>query len=161
MAKAKDRVADVKPYVKRAIQDEELRDNLRSAFATARDVYDELIGGRGVSGLAGKVASDKDIQDQLRSAIEDLRTAANRIQGREEHKGRNSTLLLAGITLGILFNPMTGPETRRWLKDKIFGEDGGLRVGGGGGGNSASREAIGQSRRTRAQRAAAFGGDAR
>ena len=74
MAKAKDRVADVKPYVQRAIQDEELRDNLRSAFATARDVYDELIGGRGVSGVASKVASDKDIQDQLRSAIEDLRS---------------------------------------------------------------------------------------
>ena len=136
MAKAKDRVADVKPYVKRAIQDEELRDNLRSAFATARDVYDELIGGRGVSGLAGKVASDKDIQDQLRSAIEDLRTAANRIQGREEHKGRNSTLLLAGITLGILFNPMTGPETRRWLKDKIFGEDEEFGYGSGSSGNS-------------------------
>jgi hypothetical protein len=137
MAKAKDRVADVKPYVKRAIQDEELRDNLRSAFATARDVYDELIGGRGVSGLAGKVAGDKDIQDQLRSAIEDLRTAANRIQGREEHKSRNSTLLLAGITLGILFNPMTGPETRRWLKDKIFGEDEEFGYGAGSGGNSS------------------------
>jgi hypothetical protein len=123
MAKAKDRVADVKPYVKRAIQDEELRDNLRSAFATARDVYDELMGGRGMTGVANKVASDKDIQDQLRSAIEDLRSAANRVQGREEHKARNTSLLLAGIALGILFNPMTGPETRRWLKDKIFGEN--------------------------------------
>jgi hypothetical protein len=38
MANAKDRVSDVKPYVKRAIQDEELRENLRSAYATARDV---------------------------------------------------------------------------------------------------------------------------
>ncbi len=123
MANAKDRVADVKPYVQRAMQDEELRDNLRSAFATARDVYDELIGGRGVTAVASKVASDKDIQDQLRSAIEDLRSAANRIQGKDEHKGRNSSLLLAGIVLGLLFNPMTGPETRRWLKDKIFGAD--------------------------------------
>ena len=133
MAKAKDRVADVKPYVQRAIQDEELRENLRSAFATARDVYDELIGGRGVSGVASKVASDKDIQDQLRSAIEDLRSAADRIQGKEEHKGRNSSLLLAGIVLGILFNPMTGPETRRWLKDKIFGEDEEFGYGGNSG----------------------------
>ena len=121
MPKAKDRVADVKPYVQRAIQDEELRDNLRSAFATARDVYDELIGGRGVTGLAGKVASDKDIQDQLRSAIEDLRTAAERIQGKEEHKGRNSLLLLAGIAIGILFNPMTGPSTRKFVSDRLFG----------------------------------------
>jgi hypothetical protein len=135
MPKAKDRVADVKPYIQRAIQDEELRENLRSAFATARDVYDELLGGRGMSGVASKVASDKDIQEQLRSAIEDLRTAADRIQGKEEHKARNTSLLLAGIALGILFNPMTGPETRRWLKDKIFGEDEDF---GYGGGNSAA-----------------------
>ena len=133
MAKAKDRVADVKPYVQRAIQDEELRDSLRSAFSTARDVYDELIGGRGVTGVANKVASDKEIQDQLRSAIDDLRSAANRIQGKEEHKGRNSSLLLAGIALGILFNPMTGPETRRWLKDKIFGEAEEFGYGSGNG----------------------------
>jgi hypothetical protein len=135
MTNAKDRVADVKPYVKRALQDEELRENLRSAFATARDVYDELIGGRGVTGVASRVASDKDIQEQLRSAIDDLRTAADRIQGREEHKARNTSLLLAGIALGILFNPMTGPETRRWMKDKIFGED---EEFGYGSGNSAA-----------------------
>jgi hypothetical protein len=137
MAKAKDRVADVKPYVRRAIEDEELRENLRSAFATARDVYDELIGGRGVTGVANKVASDKDIQDQLRSAIEDLRSAANRIHGKEEHKARNTSLLLAGIALGILFNPMTGPETRRWLKDRIFGENEEFGYGSGSGGNSS------------------------
>jgi hypothetical protein len=136
MAKAKDRVADVKPYVQRAIQDEELRDNLKSAFATARDVYDELIGGRGVTGVASKVASDKDIQDQLRSAIEDLRSAADRIQGHEEHRSRNASLLLAGIALGLLFNPITGPETRRWLKDRIFGEDEEFGYGSSGSGNS-------------------------
>jgi hypothetical protein len=126
MAKAKDRVSDVKPYVKRAIQDEELRDNLRSAFATARDVYDELIGNRGVTGVASKVATDKEIQEQLRSAIDDLRSAADRMQGAEGHKG-------------ILFNPFTGPETRRWLKDQIFGEDEEFGYGGGAsGGNSSS-----------------------
>jgi hypothetical protein len=138
MAKAaRDRVADVKPYVQRAIQDEELRENLRSAFDTARDVYDELIGKRGVTGVATKVASDKDIQDQLRSAIDDLRAAASRIQGNESHKNRNGTLLLAGIAIGILFNPMTGPETRRWLKNKIFGEEEEFGYGGGSSGNSS------------------------
>ena len=139
MAKARDRIEDAKPYVKRAIQDEELRDNLRSAFATARDVYDELIANRGVTGVATKVASDKEIQDQLRSAIDDLRSAANRIQGNEAHKARNSTLLLAGIALWILFNPLTGPETRRWLKDKIFGEDEEFGYGSSSGNGSSGR----------------------
>jgi hypothetical protein len=132
MANAKDRIQDAKPYVQRALQDEELRENLRSAFASARDVYDELLGNRGVTGIATKVASDEDIQEQLRSAIQDLRKAADRIQGHESHKSRNSTLLLAGIVVGILFNPLTGPETRRWLKDRIFGEDEEFGFGGGG-----------------------------
>ena len=133
MPNAKDRIQDAKPYVQRALQDEELRENLRNAFATARDVYDELLGNRGVTGIATKVASDEDIQDQLRSAIQHLRSAAHRIPGQESHKSRNSTLLFAGIILGILFNPMTGPETRRWLKDRIFGEDEEFGYGGSGG----------------------------
>lgn len=136
MTKAKDRLEDAKPYVKRAIQDEELRESLRSAFGTARDVYDELVGNRGVTGIASKVATDEDIQVQLRSAIEDLRNAANRIQGAERNKGRNGGLLLVGIALGILFNPITGPETRRWLKDSIFGADDEFGYGSGSSGNS-------------------------
>jgi hypothetical protein len=125
MAKTKDKVSDaagtVKPYVERAWKDEELRDNVRNAFGSARNVYEELIGGRSVRGLATRVATDKDIQDELKSAIKELRRAADRVQGKEEHKGRNSLLLLAGIAIGILFNPMTGPSTRKFLSDRLFG----------------------------------------
>jgi hypothetical protein len=123
MAKTKDRVSDVKPYVERAIKDEEFRDNLKSAFVAASDVYNELMGPRGVSGKAVRVASDKEMRENLRSAIDDLRSAADRIQHGPSHKGRN-TLLITGIALGILlFNPMTGADTRRWLKDAMFGSD--------------------------------------
>jgi hypothetical protein len=125
MAKTRDKVMDsaggVRPYVERAIKDEDLRDNLRSAYESARQVYDELIGGRGVVALGTRVATDKEIQDNLRQAVEELRQATRRIQGKEDHTGRNSMLLLAGIALGILFNPATGPATRKWLSDKLFG----------------------------------------
>ena len=66
---------------------------------------------------------DKDIQDELRKAVEELRKAGERAQGKESHAGRNFTLLLVGITLGVLFNPATGPDTRRWLKDKVLGPE--------------------------------------
>jgi hypothetical protein len=123
MAKTRERVSDVKPYVERAIKDEEFRDNLKNAFFAARGVYDELMGPRGVSGKAVRVASDKDLRDNLRSAIDDLRNAADRIQKGPSHKGR-TLLLVSGIAIGIfLFNPMTGADARRWLKESVFGEE--------------------------------------
>jgi hypothetical protein len=133
MAKAKDRISEATPYMKRALQDEEVRENVKSAIAAARDIYDELIGGRRPTAMAAKVATDKEIQDNLRSAIDDLRKAANRVQGKKEHTTRNATLLLTGIALGILFNPVTGPQTRQWLADRILGEEGEMGPAGGDG----------------------------
>ena len=126
MAKTKDKLYDtadtVRPYVDRALHDDDLHDNLKQAFAAARQVYEELLGGRNVTATAVRAATDKDIQDNLKKTVEELRTAANRIQGKEDHGARNTMLLLAGITAGILFNPMTGPQTRAWLMEKVTGE---------------------------------------
>jgi hypothetical protein len=127
MTKAKDRVSDAvdsaRPYVERLASDEELHDNVKRAYDSARRIYDELLGDRGTTGLAFKVARDKDIQNELKKAVEELREAGRRVQGKEAHTGRNATILLAGIALGVLFNPATGPETRKWLKDKLFGPE--------------------------------------
>jgi hypothetical protein len=127
MAKTRDRISDtaenVRPYVERAVKDEEVRENVKSALAAARNIYEELIGQRGVTYAATRMATDKDLQDSLRSAIDDLRTAADRVQGKDSHTGRNMTLLVTGIALGLLFNPVTGPSTRRWLSDLVLGKD--------------------------------------
>jgi len=137
MAKTKDKVTDaagtVKPYVERALQDEELRQNVRNAYESARSIYNELIGNRGVTGVAARVATDKDIQAELKSAVAELRSAADRVQGKQEHSGRNSGLLLVGIALGILFNPLTGPQTRKWLSDRLFGGGDDFTYQGGNG----------------------------
>lgn len=121
MAKTKERISDVKPYVERAMKDEDLRDNVMAAFAAAREVYNDLLGDRGVTGIASRVATDKDVQENMKTAVEELRQAADRLQGKDEHKSRNSMVLLLGITIGILFNPMTGPATRKWIKEKVLG----------------------------------------
>ena len=67
MAKAKDRVSDMKPYLTRALQDEEVRENVKNAIATARDIYDELLGGRSTTAIATRVATDEDIQEKFAS----------------------------------------------------------------------------------------------
>lgn len=124
MAKTKDKVTDatsnVKPFVERALTDDKLRDDVTSAFATARKVYEDLMGAKNVDKAAGKVL-DKKLHKDLREAVQDLHDAAMRIQGKKKsgHTGRR--IMIAGLALGILFNPVTGPETRRWLKDMVTG----------------------------------------
>jgi hypothetical protein len=115
----------IKPYLERAMTDEKLRDELMHAFGTARELYGELMNekGRPIT-LASRVATDDDIRDKLRDAIEDLRRASGRLQGRRERSGgRSSAVLITGIALGILFNPVTGPETRRFIRDLLSGGD--------------------------------------
>ena len=124
--KTKERLYDtadtMRPYVDRALHDDALHDNLKEAFSAARDVYAELLGNRNLTATAMRAATDKEIQDNLRKAADELRTAASRIQGKKDNSGRNTMLLLIGITIGVLFNPMTGPQTREWLMQKVTGE---------------------------------------
>ena len=136
--RAKDRVSDatenIKPYVERAMADEKLREDVIRAFGSAREIYQELMGEKNAITLASRVATDDDIRDKVRDAIEDLRRASERLQGKRDHSGRNATLLVAGIALGMLFNPLTGPETRRFIRD-MLGSGGGDADRKGGGSN--------------------------
>jgi len=136
MAMTKDRVkyaaGTAKPYVGRALYDEEFRENLRAAFAAAREIYEELGGQRGLSSVASRVATDEDIHANLRRAIKELRQAADRLQERESsrsHGFRNVALLAAGIAIGIFFNPFTGPVTRRWVKSRVASSEDGFQAG--------------------------------
>jgi len=126
MAKTKNKVYDaadtIKPYVERAMADDKLRADVMHAFRTAKKLYEELTGGDTAPvTLATRVATDDDIRDKLRQAIEDLRKASDRLQGKKEHSGRNTTLLIAGIALAILYNPITGAETRRFIRELVTG----------------------------------------
>ncbi len=117
-------VGTARPYVERLAQDDELHGHVKSAYESARRIYDELLGERPTRTTAAiRLAQDKDLQNELKTAIEELRLAGRRAQGRDSHTGRNVTLLLAGIAVGVLFNPATGPDTRRWIRTKLFGPE--------------------------------------
>ena len=113
----------LKPYVKRAMEDPELRDDLVAAFVAARSLYGQISKGEGVRGKAEKI-SEKDFQKQLQSLVSDVTEASDRLKGeKESHKTRNRVILLTGVTLGVLYNPWTGEQTREWIMDRIAGGD--------------------------------------
>jgi hypothetical protein len=129
--KVSDAAASARPYVERAIRDKELRDNVRNAYSSARAVYEELASRRRMSDAASRLAGDKDIQDEIRSIIDELRNAADRVKdvrrdSPDPGRAWGGLLLLAGIALGILLNPITGPFVRRVLARKVFGSGNGF-----------------------------------
>jgi hypothetical protein len=129
MAKTKDKsqlaVETLGPYVKRAMEDPELRDDLLAAFIAARSLYGQFAKGSGMKGKAGKV-TDKDFQKQLQELVGEVSEASDRLQGKggKGHKARNRVILLTGVTLGVLYNPWTGDSTREWIMNRVAGGDG-------------------------------------
>ena len=118
-------VTSLRPYVENALKDEDFREHLREAYKTARGIYGDLSKEPTLGRSARKLATDKEVQESLRRAIEELGGAADTIQTRGKQKGaaRNRKMLLAGVLVGALYNPWTGPQTRKWLLDRIAGDD--------------------------------------
>jgi hypothetical protein len=125
--KTKDRpvqaVDTLRPYVKRAMEDPELREDLLAAFVAARELYGQISNRSGVKGKAEKI-SDKEFQKDFQSLVSDLSDATERIKDTGGHKTRNRVILLTGVTLGVLFNPWTGQQTRDWILGQVTGGNG-------------------------------------
>jgi soluble cytochrome b562 len=126
--KTKDKPAQaaeaLRPYVKRAMEDPELREDLLAAFVAARGLYGQIANRSGVKGKAEKI-SEQDFQKEFQELVADISDAADRIKDAgETHKARNRVLLLTGVTLGVLFNPWTGQATRDWIMNRVTGENG-------------------------------------
>jgi len=142
MTNTKEKVADAassaRPYVERALRDKELRDNIRNAYTSARAVYDELSSRRRVSDAASQLAADKELHEEIRIAIDEIRNAAGRVKNVKRaapepaRTAKNSLLLFIGIMLGLLLNPITGPALRRALGRKLFGSGNGFVYQGNG-----------------------------
>jgi ferric-dicitrate binding protein FerR (iron transport regulator) len=108
------------PYVKRFIEDPELRENVREAFEAARHAYRRMSNGKRP---AKALMEDKKLQRDLRDATESLREAADQIRGkrrRKRHRGRR-LLLLAIVGAGAVLIVSAG--ARQTALDKIFGAE--------------------------------------
>src|SRR3954454_4845932 len=88
------------PYVRRFIEDPELRDSVKEAFDAARNAYSRMSNGKGPYRA---VTEGKKVQRDLRTAAETLKEASDGIQGKRRKKRHPfRKLFLIGIVAGVL-----------------------------------------------------------
>jgi hypothetical protein len=122
-AKAGDAARSVasNPYVRRLLEDEELRQNIRVAFEAARNAYGRMSNGKGP---AKAVMDDKKVQRDLRTAAESLRDASQQLRGRRTRRrkfGLGKVLLVAIIGAALVL--ILSEDARNAVLDRLFGAE--------------------------------------
>ena len=111
--------ATASPYVQRLVQDEELRDNLRTAYESARNAYSRMSNGKGP---AKALFDDKKTQKELQQAAANLKEAADAIRGKGGgKKKRRGGLLLIIVGAGAALALSEG--LRKKVLDALFGAE--------------------------------------
>jgi hypothetical protein len=107
------------PYLRRLLEDEELRQNIRVAFEAARGAYARMANGQGPAA----VMDDRKVQRDLRTAAESLREASQQLRGRRTGRrfGLGKALLLA--ILGAALVLILSEDARKMVLDKLFGAE--------------------------------------
>jgi hypothetical protein len=104
-------------YVQRFIDDEELRDNLRNAYVSAKKAYGR-INGKG----PGKALDDKKVQREVKNAASSLKDAADSLRGGKKKRGRKGRLLLIGL-VGAGLALALSEGLRKKALDALFGAE--------------------------------------
>lgn len=113
----------MRPYVTRALGDDEVRENVLRAWKAARKVYGEL-SGDGPLGAASKLSSKDSVREDMDTTVQSLSEAIVRMSGqKEKRRGGWGAFALLAVGIIVLFNPATGHATRTWLKDHLFGSE--------------------------------------
>jgi hypothetical protein len=121
-----DRAADIystareNPYVQRLIEDDDLRDNLRNAFESAREAFGRATGNG--KGPVKAVTSDRKVQKDLRHAAESLREASEQLRAPKKKKGKLGRIVLLGL-VGAAIAIVLSEDARKTVLDALFGAE--------------------------------------
>jgi hypothetical protein len=110
------------PYVRRALEDEELRDNVRVAFEAARDAYGRLSNGKKPMKA---LTDDKKLQKDLKKSADALKEAGAALREGPKKKKRRFGLgkLLFMAIIGGAIAIAVSEDVRNKVLDLIFGAE--------------------------------------
>ncbi|HEY1359224.1 MAG TPA: hypothetical protein VGF21_13050 [Thermoleophilaceae bacterium] len=105
-------------YIQRLIEDEDLRDNLKTAYESARKAYSRMSNGKGP---VRSLTEDKKTQKELREAATSLREAADSLRGKRKKRRRGRLLLIGLVGAGLALAMSEG--LRKKVLDALFGAE--------------------------------------
>jgi DNA-binding PucR family transcriptional regulator len=106
------------PYVRKLIEDEDLRDNLRSAYSSARSAYGRISNGKGPTKA---LLDDKKVHKDLKNAADALREASDAL--REQERSHRFMKLLFIAFVGAVLAMALSEDLRKAVLDRLFGAE--------------------------------------
>ena len=113
--------ARANPYLRRIVEDEDLRDNIVEAYESARKAYARLSNGKSPS---KQIFDDKKLQKEIKNAAESIKDAgyALREAPKKKRKGGFGKVLLIGVAgAGVALAVSEG--LRKKVLDGLFGAE--------------------------------------
>lgn len=110
------------PWVQRLVDDEDLRDNFRVAFESAKDAYERIADGKGPKALV----DDKKVQKDLNKAAGALKDAGAALKdGPKKHKKKKGGLgkKLLVVAVGAAIALAVSEDLRTKVLDLLFGKE--------------------------------------
>ncbi len=105
-------------YIQRFMDDDDLRDNLRTAFESSKKAYGRMSNGKGPSAA---LLDDKKVQKELKEAASSLRDAAESFRGAKRKSKRGRLLLLVIVGAGVAL--VASESMRNKVLDALFGAE--------------------------------------
>ena len=107
-------------YVRRLVEDEELRDSIRDAFDASKSAYGRI---QKQKHPARAVMDDKKTQRELREAAESLREASDRLRGKKQKRGSVLGKLIVLAIVGAIAAIVLSEDIRKAVLDRLFGAE--------------------------------------
>jgi hypothetical protein len=109
------------PYVRRMMEDEDLRHNITDAYTSARKAYGRLSNGKSPT---NQIFDDRKLQKELMSVAESIKDAGYALRGPKKKKrsgGIGKLLLLVVVSAGVALAVSEG--LRKKVLDALFGAE--------------------------------------
>ena len=111
------------PYIRRVIEDEKLRDNVRAAYDSTRSAYGRVSNGKT---SAEDLMKDKKLQRDVRQALESMRDASIALTDAPKRRARKGlragrVMMLGAVAGGVAL--IGNEKLRSKVLDTLFGAE--------------------------------------